>query len=264
LPSEISVLDGFDAVDEICERVERGGDGEVAIDSSTLGLGPLAEILVMRRAWRVSGRKVSLTGEVDARRAAIAEVTRSPVAKSSHSDSTGACHVIGTGANVETLTNEFVSLTGRLALEAGMPETSSRLLKGVFGELIDNIWKHAGVGAKGLAAYSLDARSIFLVVADAGQGVVQGYIEAQPQLAGLTAAQALEWAVRLNKSRFTQAGHGTGFAGLVKAMRVMDAALRVRSDDASIEIEGPADSADWLVRDQPGLQGFVVSLHLKW
>jgi hypothetical protein len=47
-------------------------------------------------------------------------------------------------------------------------------------------------------------------------------------------------------------------------MLTLDAAFRVRSDDASIEIEGASSGANWVVRDQDMLSGFVVSLHVRW
>jgi hypothetical protein len=105
---------------------------------------------------------------------------------------------------------------------------------------------------------------MWLAVADTGQGVVRGYVSSFPDLAGLDAATALGWAVVDHRSRFGGTGRGTGFSTVMRAMLTLDAALRVRSDDASIEIEGASIGADWVVRDQDSLSGFVVSLHVRW
>ena len=137
-------------------------------------------------------------------------------------------------------------------------------MKGAFAELISNVSEHAGEAANGIAAYDLRAESMWLAVADSGQGVVRGFVANAPDLAGLDAATALGWAVVDHRSRFSRPGRGTGFSTVMRAMLTLDAALRVRSDDASIEIEGAASGADWVVRDQDPLRGFIVSLHVRW
>jgi anti-sigma regulatory factor (Ser/Thr protein kinase) len=257
----VSVLEGFDAVDELSVRLEAEEGAHVEVHSSEFELGPLAEVLVLRRAWRESGRDVRLRSDSDARHAVLLKAAQSTGRMERH---VGAFHIIGRREAVELAAHEFVASTGKLAAEAGMPVGATHLLKGVFGELIDNVSQHAGSTADGFAAYELGSNRISLVVADAGQGVVQGYVECQPRLAGLSAMDALEWAVQEHRSRFNEPGRGMGFSSVLRAMRTMDAALRVRSDEASIEIEGPADTATWYVREQPMLRGFVVSLHLTW
>jgi len=264
LPNEPSVLSGFDAVDDLSASFEAGVHKRLDINSSDLALGPLAEVLILRRAWRLTGFDVRLKGDGDARHAVVSEVYKRTKVEGSVGPEVGAIQIIGDGEQMSLAAHEFVAASGRLAKEAGMPVEASRIFKGVFGELIDNVSQHAGIGAKGLAAYELKANNISLVVADSGQGVVQGYVESQPELAGLGAMDALERAVQQHKSRFKEPGRGTGFSTVLRATRAMDAALRVRSDDASIEIEGPSDSATWYVRDQPMLRGFVVSLRLSW
>lgn len=264
MPNEPSVLSGFDAVDELSTRFETGSGKRLDVNSLELALGPMAEVLILRRMWRPAGFDVRLCGNGDARHTVISRASKKSEAVSQVEPGAGAIRIVGTGEAAGLATHAFVSATGRLACEAGMPVHAARLLKGVFGELIDNVSEHAGAGASGLAAYELKAKCISLIVADSGQGVVRGYVASQPELAGLGAMDALEWAVQQHKSRFKGPGRGTGFSTVLRAMRVMDAALRVRSEDASIEIEGPADSATWYVKDQPMLQGFVVSLHLAW
>jgi hypothetical protein len=259
-----SMLEAFEALDDLTADVEGRAGASFDVASSSLALGPLAELLVLRQAWRKEGVEVRLRGHGDGRHAAISQVTKQAVAASEVGPSFGACSIVGAGERVEELTHEFVSSTGRMATDAGMPVEAARLLKGIFGELIDNITDHAGPGARGLAAYELGMRSISLVVADSGRGIVRAYLETQPELAGLGAMDALEWAVKEHRSRFNDPKRGLGFPSVLNASRVMDAALRVRSDEGSIEVEGPADTSPWFVRDQSMLSGFVVSLRLAW
>ena len=257
------ILDRFEAVDELSRQVEEAS-APIEVQSSELSVGALAEVLILRSSWRGDGRDVRIKGAGDARHAAISAVTKNLSAGSAVGPSAGAFHIVGSGEALDLSRHEFAAAAGRLAQESGMPVSAARVLKGAFSELMENVGQHAGIGTKGLAIYELTARSIAVAVADSGQGIVKGYLTSQPDLAGLGAMDALEWAVRQHRSRFTEPGRGTGFSTVVRAMRTMDAALRVRSDDASIEIEGVGDGTDWVVRDQPSIQGFVVSLQLNW
>ena len=47
-------------------------------------------------------------------------------------------------------------------------------------------------------------------------------------------------------------------------MRSLDGCVRVRSDDASLELEQEADRSRFLLREQGKLRGFVVSVLLRW
>lgn len=259
-----SMLADFDALDDLTGDIEGQVGASIDVATSSLALGPLAELLVLRKSWRNQGVEVRLRGRGDVRHDGFAHVTRQISATSTLSPSFGACSIVGAGDAVEEVIHEFVSNTGKAATDAGMPADAARLLKGIFGELIDNIRDHAGPLARGLAAYELASGSISLVIADTGRGIVRGYLETQPELASLGATDALEWAVKEHRSRFKDSGRGLGFSSVLKASRVMDAALRVRSDEGSIEVEGPADTAPWFVKDQSMLSGFVVSLRLSW
>ncbi len=258
------MLAAFETLDDLTGDIEGRVGASIDVATSSLALGPLAELLVLRKSWREQGIEVRLRGRGDARHESISQVIKQTAAASTASHSFGACSIVGTGETVDALIHEFVSSTGKAAAEAGMPPDAARLLKGIFGELIDNIPDHAGPGARGLAAYELGRRSISLAIADTGRGIVRAYLETQPELAGLGATDALEWAVKERRSRFKDPTRGLGFSSVLKASRVMDAALRVRSDEGSIEVEGPADSAPWFVKDQSMLRGFVVSLCVTW
>ncbi len=258
------VLHHFNDLDDLTDRVASSEQFTGPVKSSQLALGPLAELLVLRRAWRSQGRKVAFDGAGDARHAAIRAVTSRNSLSAHLGPQAGALRVLGSSEASELANHEFAVTAGRVAQDAGMPDAAARLLKGAFAELIGNIGEHAGDDANGLAAYHLDQKSMWLAVADGGNGVVSGYVSSSPDLAGLEAAKALEWAVVEHRSRLSESGRGTGFSTVMRAMRTLDAALRVRSDDASIEIEGSLSDSGWVVRDQDVLKGFVVSLHVSW
>lgn len=221
-------------------------------------------MLVLRRQWRETGHEVRFRDVGQARYAVIAEAARKSRPWGKAGPTAGAFHIIGRGQPLDLARHEFVVTTGKLASKAGMPAGAARLLNAALIELMENVTEHAGDDVRGLAAFELGEKTMSLTVADSGRGVVQGYVASQPELHGLAAMQALEWAVREHRSRLTERGRGTGFSTVMRAMRTLDAALRVRSDDASIEIEGAGGDAQWVARDQPLLRGFVVSLHLSW
>ena len=264
MPNEHKVLSCFDALEDLAEQVRGAGHEAGAVSSSQLELGPLAELLVLRRQQQTAGRTLRLNGEGDARHAAIRAASATVAGQVQLGRQAGAFQIRGSGESVELAGHGFALAVGRYAQDAGMPDDASRLLKGAFAELIGNVSEHAGDDANGIAAYDLRANEIWLAVADTGQGVVRGYVSNSPNLAGLDAATALGWAVVDHRSRFSEPGRGTGFSTVMRAMLTLDAALRVRSDDASIEIEGASSGANWVVRDQDSLSGFVVSLHVCW
>jgi anti-sigma regulatory factor (Ser/Thr protein kinase) len=263
LPNEHKVLSCFDTLEDLTEQIGGTDQTACAVKSSQLELGPLAELLVIRSRWRAQGRALRLDGAGDARHAAIRAVSAAP-GPARLGREAGAIQIRGTGEAVDLAGHEFALAVGRYAQEAGMPNGASRLLKGAFAELIGNVSEHAGDNANGIAAYGLRSNEMWLAVADTGQGVVRGYLASAPDLAGLDAATALGWAVVEHRSRFRESGRGTGFSTVMRAMLTLDAALRVRSDDASIEIEGASSGANWVIRDQDSLGGFVVSLHVRW
>lgn len=263
MPDEQKVLACFETLEGITEQLNGTERVPCTIRSLQLELGPLAELLVLRGQWRAQGKALKLDCAGDARHAAIRAVSIAP-GNAQLGREAGAFHIRGSGEAIELAGHEFALAVGRYAQEAGMPDGASRLLKGAFAELIGNVSEHAGDNANGIAAYDLRSNEMWLAVADTGQGVVRGYVSSTPDLAGLEAATALGWAVVEHRSRLSETGRGTGFSTVMRAMLTLDAALRVRSDDASIEIEGSSSGANWIVRDQDSLSGFVVSLHVRW
>lgn len=259
-----STLGCYQALDDFVEPIAAAPADADAIRSCELELGPLAELLVLRRQWQSQGKAVRLDTEGDHRYAAVRRVTKPRASPVWHGDGVGAFSIDGGGEAVDLAAHEFAMTAGRLASEAGMPGAAARLWKGAFAELISNVNEHAGGGARGIAVYEFRANAIWIAVADNGQGVVRGYVSNGQGLDALDAATALTWAVANHRSRFSEPGRGTGFSTVMRAMLTLDAALRVRSDDASIETEEPAMGVNWVVRDQDHLGGFVASMCVGW
>lgn len=261
---QCSVLGCYQALDDFADSLAAAPVHADAISTRELELGPLAELLVLRRQWLAQGKVVRLDTKDDQRYEAVRRVARPGALPASHGDGVGAFHIDGLGEAAELAGHDFAMTAGRLASEAGMPVGAARLWKGAFAELIGNVNGHAGGGARGIAIYEFRPNAVWIAVADNGQGVVRGYVSSGLGSDELDAATALTWAVADHRSRFNAPGRGTGFSTVMRAMLTLDAALRVRSDDASIETEEPALGVNWLIRDQDQLGGFVVSMRVAW
>jgi anti-sigma regulatory factor (Ser/Thr protein kinase) len=259
-----STLRCYQALDDFAESIAAAPADVDAIRARELELGPLAELLVLRRQWQSQGRAFRLDTEGDQRCAAVRRVAKPGALSGWHGEGVGAFHIDGGDEAAELAGHEFAMTAGRLASEVGMPADAARLWRGAFAELIGNVNEHAGGGARGIAVYEFRTNAVWIAVADNGQGVVRGYVSSGQGLDALDAATALTWAVADHRSRFSEPGRGTGFSTVMRAMLTLDAALRVRSDDASIETEEPALGVNWVVRDQDYLGGFVVSMCVGW
>lgn len=177
----------------------------------------------------------------------------------------GVLHVQDDSKRTADLSVDFAEGLGAELERAGLPRSPKNLLQGALVELVSNIQQHAGSHPKGYALFEVVNESVVLSVFDAGRGVVDGYASVSPELARLSAADALLMAVRDHRSRLApvEEGRGTGFGTVARAMKSLDARLRVRSGNASLETASGA-GAEWVLREQAELRGFVVSLVLSW
>jgi hypothetical protein len=252
-------LDDFEVVDDLTARLGSGQLEAASVDSEGLSLGPFLEAVTLRKRW--AGLELSAMG---GERYTLLKAAVRAGSASAYNAQFGAFYIGEPGERADNNAVAFGEELARRVEHSGLAATPRQLLKGATVELITNVHQHAGARPRGVAAFELFPGGVAVSVADAGQGVVAGYVSVSPELKGLTADAALEMAVVQHKSRLHIEGKGTGFMTVAHAMRSLDATLRVRSGDASIEIGGHPDEAEWLLREQVDLRGFVVSLTLRW
>ncbi len=264
-------LSQFHSVDAAALQIERAGTDlrpsqVLRISAGELALGPLAEALILKWALRTRGKTLVVAGR-SSRENLLRSALGAAGCKFTAAGSVGVLRAAAAGrvAEMEEV-NRFVLALGQAVRAQGMPDGAVGPLCAAAGELVDNIGEHAGSAVDAFAAYEFSRGECWLTVADAGRGILAGYREA-----GLTgsdtpadAAEALDWAVLQHRSRTMDPARGLGFKRLQAVLRSMDATVRIRSDDASLEIEGAGSSADWLSREQVELRGFVVSAVLAW
>jgi hypothetical protein len=248
----------FALSDDVAECIRREGELD-SVDASACGFGELIELLLLKRPApeRLRIRDGSQRGE---RFRSLLSSDR----VFSWSDTLGLYHAPPGRASLATEANDFAD-HARVALrDAGMVSQAATRLSGALHELLGNVDEHAGSNATCIAGYSLEEDGAWVCVADTGDGVLSGYQSAPLTDKPEDACEALRWAVLKHRSRTGDPGRGTGFRTVVNALRSLDGSLRVRSDDASLELVQQGSDVRSVVREQGNLFGFVVSMHVRW
>ena len=254
-----SLQELFAAADDVAEMLTEEPDEALDVDAAGAPLGVLIELLLLKRAART---KVAIS-DASERGQLFRELLKS--------DQVFRCKA---GLGLYNAKSKHVALEGaasdfcaeaRGALRtAGVPDVAALRLSGALFELLDNVDEHAGDNATCLAGYAVEGNEATLCVADTGIGVHAGFRSANALPMPKDAGEALRWAVLEHRSRTGRPDRGTGFETVVNAFRSLDASMRVRSDDASLELVQQGSDADALVRKQGHLSGFVVSVQLRW
>ena len=235
-------------------RVPR--DAELTIDSLT----GVIEALPLARQWKQGGVASNLrmnTAAVHALR------TGSPQTDTLSQNVYRFVRAAGTGA--ESLTLEGFWLELRKALTAwGIADPgSANSLVGACREMQDNVLQHSGQPDSGFCGFKLGTEDFEVGVVDSGMGLTRAFLEANPG-APLDAMVLLEAAVLHGKSRLSDQGRGTGFATLLRALRRLDAVIRVRSDDVSLTLTPKGGAQyDAELKQEAKLSGFVVCARLS-
>ncbi|WP_127997652.1 hypothetical protein [Piscinibacter defluvii] len=254
----VSFQQRFARSDDIAAVLAGQFDQSVRVDASGIALGALLELLMLKR----SSRRAVTVADASSRGRLLRRLLRSSQPCLSEA-SRGVLHM-HSGHDSDAATNDFADTFRAQLVSAGVVTTAALRLSGALHELLTNVEEHAGDGVDGLGAFEILGREAWMVVADSGRGVLGGYQASQLADKPADAEQALKWAVIDHRSRTGDAARGTGFQTVIQSVRSLDGCVRVRSDDASLELEQEADRSRLLLREQGKLRGFVVSVLLRW
>lgn len=234
----------------------------IEVDGRAFAIGPLVETLIFRRRSLKHGGRInlSLLGSVGE---AFRRLPQGLTWAVSLKEDVGILRIQhGKPTEHDELqAHQFLLKLLQNASAAGMPKQAAQALSGAAGELIDNIKEHAGPGENALAAFAAQKGSLWLTVGDAGLGMLPTYVH-YPEVK--SAKEALRMAVVEHCSSTGDPERGMGFRKLLRSLSSLDASLRVRTGDASLECEGSAGARPWVSREQVQLVGCVVSAHLRW
>ncbi len=250
----------FARSDDTAAVLGGGAIETLSVDASDMGLGPLLELLILRR-----GANCAVQVSDGSRRGRLLRRSLKSTRPYLSEGGTGILHHrAGGGPEANAAANDFADAFRKQLVEAGVVPTAALRLSGGLHELLNNVEEHAGNGVDGIGAFDVQERSAWMVVADSGGGVMGGYRTSPLKEQPMDAEVALKWAVIDHRSRTGDAARGTGFQTVIQSVRSLDGSLRVRSDAASIELEQGADRSSFLLREQGNLRGFVVSVLLHW
>ena len=255
----LSIQELFSASDDAAEVLLSGAGEPLEVDASESCFGQLVELLMLKR-----GAPDRLTIRDRSQRGALFRQLLAGTDPFCCVDGLGLYHAEPGSAETADEATDFAEHAQAALQSAGLQRSAAIRLSGVLHELLGNVDEHAGGHATCLSGYSVQPGEAWLSVADTGDGVLAGYKSVPAGTRPMHAREALRWAVLEHRSRTGLPGRGTGFQTVANALRSLDASLRVRSDEGSIELSQSGSEAQAVVREQAHLRGFVVSINLRW
>ena len=165
----------------------------------------------------------------------------------------------------ETMWTGFGLSAQQAATGAGFPKRIAAQLVAAIGELRSNIYEHSQALGTGIVAYRAHRGQFELAVSDSGIGVLESLRSAPDHVALRDYGEALRLTLTSGISRFgPNAGRGHGFRPLFVGLANLNGALRFRSGDHALLIDGRNPSLTTARSAQKtALQGFVVSVSCK-
>ena len=136
---------------------------------------------------------------------------------------------------------------------------------GAIKELHSNIYEHSEASETGLVAFAAQSETFEFTVADRGQGVLAS-LRTNPDHAGITShGEALRRALKSGVSRHkNELGRGQGFDRMFTGLANLNAALRFRSGNAALTLDGTTvETMRPLIRQKPGMYGFLIAVEVR-
>jgi anti-sigma regulatory factor (Ser/Thr protein kinase) len=181
---------------------------------------------------------------------------------SSHDRRLGFLRMRSSRPDDETEENAFKLEAQLAAVAVGFPRKLAAQLVGAFEEIQGNVYDHSNASASGLAAYRATARRFEFVVSDGGLGVLAS-LRSWPDYGGLAdSGEALKLMLVEGVSRYgTAAKRGKGFRPLFIGLANLNGALRFRSGDQALTINGvDAGNIPAQTWEKVPSKGFITSV----
>jgi hypothetical protein len=160
---------------------------------------------------------------------------------------------------------DFGTAAQRAAVDAGFSKLVSGQLVAAILEMVDNIYLHSTVPESGLVAFHARPGHFEFAVLDRGIGILKS-LQQSTDFAQLSDhGDALQLALTDGCSRFgANSKHGHGFRPLFIGLSNLNGALRFRTGDHALTIDGRDPiSIPWTKIAKPNISGFLafVSCH---
>lgn len=150
----------------------------------------------------------------------------------------------------------------KAAIATGIPAPIARRLAAAMGELESNIYEHSAKPVTGLLAFRAHPNHFEFVACDMGIGILES-IRTCPEYRNVTDhGDALGFALKEGISRFgADKGRGFGFRPIFVGLANLNGALRFRSGDHALTINGVNPSVVAArVAQKPFLAGFLATV----
>jgi len=253
----------FTALDGLAFAAERGRLANGVPRLAARELGPLVEMALLARGGLLPAPETAKWLQLDglgALYSAIKSGHRHWICPSARR--IGFLRAEGRPPTDETIWTGFGLAAQQAAAAAGFPARIAAQLAAALGELHSNVYEHSGAPATGLVAFRAAPDRFEFVVSDRGLGVLES-LRSCTDYSGLTDhGEALRLTLKDGVSRHgANAGRGFGFRPLFIGLANLNGALRFRSGDHALVIDGSNPSPMTArTAQKPSLKGLMISV----
>lgn len=162
----------------------------------------------------------------------------------------------------ETVWTGFALAAQQAARVAGFPKRIAAQLAAALGELHSNIYEHSGASGTGLIAFRAEENLFEFTIADQGIGVLESLRSCGDYARLHDHGEALQLTLTDGVSRYgSDAGRGHGFRPLFVGLANLNGALRFRSGNHALVIDGQNPSLITArVAEKTTIPGFLTSV----
>jgi hypothetical protein len=148
----------------------------------------------------------------------------------------------------------------KAAIAAGFPKHVASQLVAAIMEMVDNIYLHSTSSETGLAAFHARPGYFEFAVLDRGVGILRSLRQSAEYAQLSDHGDALQTALTDGCSRFgANSNHGHGFRPLFIGLSNLNGALRFRTGDHALTIDGRDPiSIPWTKIAKPNISGFLA------
>lgn len=152
----------------------------------------------------------------------------------------------------------FCMAAQKAAVEVGFSKLVAGQLVAAVGEMVDNIYLHSTLPESGLVAFKARPGYFEFAVLDRGVGILRSLQQSSDYAQLADHGDALQTALTDGCSRFgAESNHGHGFRPLFIGLSNLNGALRFRSGDHALIIDGRNPiSIPWAKVAKPSISGF--------
>lgn len=151
------------------------------------------------------------------------------------------------------------------AQQAQFPRALAVQFLGAIKELHSNIYEHSEASETGVIVFAAQVGVFEFVVADRGQGVLSS-LGTNTDFADVRShGEALRLALKSGVTRHkNEQGRGQGFDRMFTGLANLNSALRFRSGNAALTLDGRnAGALHPVIRQKPRLDGFLISVQVE-